>query len=96
MPAWFALIVQVPAVTKVNIPPPVMVQTPGVDDVNIIVSPEVDETPPPNIDRSGEVPKVCAPGLANVITWGDAGVMALDAADGAPVPAELVAVTVKV
>ena len=34
-PAWSALIVQVPAVTKVRMPPEVMVHTPGVAEVNV-------------------------------------------------------------
>ena len=44
----------------------------------------------------GVVPKFCAPGLANVMVCGAAGVIALEAADAAPVSiAPLVAVTVK-
>ena len=44
----------------------------------------------------GVVPRFCGPGLANVIVWVPFGVTAFDAADGAPVPAELAAVNVKV
>ena len=68
-----------------------MVQTPVVDEVNVGVSPESDVAV-----SVGVVPKFCAPGLLKVMVCGDAGVIELDAADAAPVPAELVAVTVKV
>jgi hypothetical protein len=44
----------------------------------------------------GVVPKFCAPGLLKVMVWLAAGVTLLDAADALPVPALLVAVTVKV
>ena len=40
-PAWPALIVQVPAATKVRMPPDVIVQTPVVADVKVTVSPEL-------------------------------------------------------
>lgn len=90
LPAWFALIVQVPAVTKVRVPPVVIVQTPVVDDVNVGVKPELAVAV-----SVGAVPKFCAPGLPKVIVWEAAGVTELDAADAEPVPVELVAVTVK-
>ena len=44
----------------------------------------------------GEVPKFCAPGLPKVMVCGAAGITELEAADAAPVPALLVAVTVNV
>lgn len=92
-PAWFALIVQVPVVTKVSVPPAVMVQTPVVELVKDTAYPApADE----NADRVGEVPKFCEPGLLKVIVWGEAGITELEAADAAPVPALFVAVTVNV
>jgi len=90
-PAWSALRVQVPAARNVNVPPDVVVQTPGVDEVNVTARPEVALAL-----TVGDVPKFCAPGLANVMICGAAGVMLFDAADAAPVPAAFVAVTVKV
>jgi hypothetical protein len=39
LPAWSALIVQVPLVTRVSVPPAVIVQTPVVDDVKVTASP---------------------------------------------------------
>ena len=92
-PAWSALMVQVPAVTKVSAPPVVMVQTPGVELVKDTVYP-----PPADEDAVsvGAVPKFCAPGLAKGMVWGEAGVTELEAADAGPVPALLVAVTVNV
>ncbi|MNV89992.1 hypothetical protein D3C71_1843300 [compost metagenome] len=70
-----------------------MVQTPAVAVVN--------ETayPPPADEVAvsvGVVPKFCVPGLPNVMVCGDAGVTELEAAEGLPSPAELVAVTVNV
>jgi hypothetical protein len=44
----------------------------------------------------GVVPKFCVPGLLKVMVWPPLGVTAFDAADGAPGPTTLVAVTVKV
>ncbi len=86
-----ALIVQVPAVTKVKAPPLVIVQTPVVAEVNAGVKLEVAVAV-----SVGVVPKFCAPGLANVIVCGPTGVTELDVAEAEPVPAELVAVTEKV
>jgi hypothetical protein len=83
--------VQVPTVTKVKAPPLVMVHTPVVLEVKLTVRPELAVAV-----RVGLVPKFCAPGLAKVMVCPAAGVMLLDAADAAPVPAALVAVTVKV
>lgn len=85
------MIVQVPAVTKVNRPPLVTVQTAVVDDVKTGVKLDVAVAV-----SVGDVPKFCAPGLAKVIVCSPIGVAELDAADAEPVPAELVAVTVKV
>ncbi|MFZ2328108.1 MAG: hypothetical protein WAW73_14420 [Rhodoferax sp.] len=44
----------------------------------------------------GVVPKFCAPGLLKVMVWGAWGVTEPDALEALPVPAALVAVTVKV
>ena len=62
MPTWSALIVQVPAETKVSVPPVVTVQTPIVVEVKLTVKPEVDEAV-----SVGVVPKLCGPGVVNVI-----------------------------
>ena len=91
MPGWLALIVQVPVVMKVSVPPVVAVQTPVVRDVKETASAELAVAL-----RVGDVPKVCVPGFGKVIVCGPFGVTLLDAADGALVPAALVAVTVKV
>lgn len=91
LPAWSALMVQVPVVAKVSAPPVVMVHTPVVLEVKATVNPELAVAV-----SVGEVPKFCAPGLAKVMVWLAAGVTELEAADAAPVPALLVAVTVKV
>lgn len=62
MPDSLALMVQVPAVTKVSWPPLVIVQTPVVDEVNVGVRPDVELAV-----NVGVVPKFCAPGSANVM-----------------------------
>src|SRR3569623_159681 len=62
LPAWSALMVQVPAVTKVSAPPEVIVHTPVVLDEKLTVSPEVEVA-----DSVGVVPKICAPGLLKVM-----------------------------
>jgi len=91
LPAWSALIVQLPADTKVNAPPEVIVQTPVVAEVNATARFDVAVAV-----KVGVVPKFCAPGLAKVIVWLAEGMTAFDAAEASPVPAPLVAVTVKV
>jgi hypothetical protein len=91
LPAWSALRVQVPAATNVAVPALVTVHTAGLEDVKLTVSPEL-----ATAVNVGVVPKLCAAGLANVMVWPALGVTALEAADGALVPALLVAVTVKV
>ena len=82
---------QLPALTSVRAPLEVIVQTAVVDDVKVGVNP--DDAVAVNV---GVVPRFWGPGLANVIVWVPFGVTAFDAADGAPVPAELAAVNVKV
>lgn len=52
--------------------------------------------PPFKVLKSGFVPKVCEPGLVNVMVCVLLGVTVLELAEAAPVPALLVAVTVKV
>lgn len=86
------MITQVPALTKVSVPEGVIVQTPDVDEVKVGVRPlaVVDAV------SVGDVPKVCAPGLANVIVCCAAGVTELVADDAAPVPMPFEAVTVNV
>jgi hypothetical protein len=91
LPLWSALIEHVPAVTKVSAPPLVIVHTLGVVEVKATVRLDVAVAV-----SVGLVPKVCAPGFANVIVCDAAGVIELDAADSEPVPAEFVAVTLKV
>lgn len=73
------------------------VQTLVVEEVNVTISPDVDETPPPSTDKFGDVPKFCVPGLAKVMVWEPFGITLLDAVEADPVnAAALVAVTVKV
>ena len=65
--------------------------SPVVLEVKVTVRPEVELAL-----SVGVVPKVWAPGLAKVIVCGAAGVILFDADEALPVPAEFVAVTVKV
>ena len=90
-PGWFALMVQVPLATKLNAPDEVTAHTAGVAELKATGRPEL--TVAVNM---GEVPKTCEPGLLKVIVWPACGVTAFEAAESAPVPAELVAVKVKV
>ena len=83
--------VQVPALAKPSSPAAVTVHTDGVDDAKRSGRPESTEA-----TSVGVVPNACAPGLAKVITWVTAVVTSLEAADDGPVPALLVAFTVKV
>jgi hypothetical protein len=82
--------VQLPVVIKVNSPPLVIVHTPVVDEVKLAVKLELALAV-----NVGAVPKLCAPGLANVIVCDPIGVTLLEALDTALAPAELVAVTLK-
>ena len=88
-PAWSAWIVQFPALTNASKPPVVIVQTPGVAELNATVSVAVAVS-------VGVVPNTCGPGLLNVIVCGAFGVTEFEAADAAPVPTLFVAVTVNV
>ncbi len=91
LPAWSASMVHVPAATKISAPPPETVQTAVVAEVNVTGSPLLAVAV-----SVGAVPMVWAPGFANVIVWLPRGVTLLLGADGVPVPALFVAVTVKV
>src|SRR5688500_14835634 len=91
LPAWSASMVQVPTSRNVSTPPDDTAHTAGVADASVTGRPESR-----GAVRVGEVPKSWGPGSAKVIVWLAAGVTAFDAADVAPVPAEVVAVTVKV
>jgi hypothetical protein len=83
--------VQVPSVTNASTPPLVIVQTPDVDEVNATVNAEVDVAV-----RVGVVPKFCVTRSAKVIDCEPKPVTDPDAPEALPVPALLVAVTVKV
>jgi hypothetical protein len=82
--------VQVPVVTKLKVPPLVIVHTPVVDEVKLGVKLELALAV-----NVGAVPKLCAPGLAKLIVCDPIGVTLLEALDTALAPAELVAVTLK-
>ena len=77
--------------TNVSAPPEVIVHTPVVDELNVTV--KLESAVAVNV---GVVPKFCAPGLAKVMVCAAFGVTALEAVEAEPVPAEFVAVTVKV
>ena len=77
-------------VTKLKVPPLVIVHTPVVDEVKLGVKLELALAV-----KVGVVPKLCAPGLLKVIVCAACGVTLLDALEAEPVPAELVAVTLK-
>src|SRR5688500_12467517 len=90
-PAWSAWMVHGPAARKASTPPADTVQTAGVADAKATMSPELAVAA-----SVGVVPKVWAPGLANVIAWLPFGVTTFDAAEAGPVPALLEARTVHV
>jgi hypothetical protein len=89
LPAWFALMLQVPVDTNARTPPPLIVQTPVVDDVSVTVSAESDVAV-----SVGVVPKFLVPGFANVIACTAIGVADVDATDAADVPPVFEAVAV--
>ena len=91
LPAWFALILQVPVDTNARTPPPLIVHTPVVDDVNVTVSAKSEVAV-----SVGVVPKFIVPGFANVIVWTAIGVTDADATDTAEVPPLFEAVAVNV
>jgi hypothetical protein len=64
LPAWSALIVQVPLVINVRDPLLVMVQTPAVEELNVGVKLELALA-----DNVGVVPKFWVPGLGKVMVW---------------------------
>ena len=82
---------QRPAVGSVSVPPGVMVQIAGVAELKLTVNSESAVAV-----SVGLVPTSCGPGLLKLMVWEVLGITAFEAEDGAPVPAELVAVTVKV
>ena len=81
LPAWFALMLQVPVDTNDRTPPPLIVHTPVVDDVSVTVS-----NAPVVAVSVGVVPKVLVPGLAKVIDCTAIGVTDDEATDAADVP----------
>ena len=83
--------VQVPVVTKLSVPPVVMVHTPVVAEVKLTVKLDVAVA-----DSVGDAPKFCAPGLLKVIDCVPLGTTLFEAAEAGPMPFALVAVTVKV
>ena len=89
LPAWFALMLHVPVDTNARTPPPLIVHTPVVDDVNATVS-----AAPVVAVSVGVVPKFFVPGFANVIDWTAIGVTDPDATDAADVPPLFEAVAV--
>lgn len=64
LPPWFAVIVQVPTATKVNVLP-VTVQTGAVEDVKVTASPDVAVAD----SAGGAVPSVWSPGPAKLMVW---------------------------
>jgi hypothetical protein len=91
LPAWFALMLQVPVDTNASTPPPLIVHTPLVDDVSVTVSAESDVAV-----SVGVVPKFLVPGFANVIACTAIGVTDADATDAVDVPPVFEAVAVNV
>ena len=85
------MMLQAPGDTKVSVPLVVMVQTPGVAEVNDMGKPDVELAV-----SVGVVPKLFAPGFANVIVCGPCGVTLPEVVEAEPVPMEFVAVTVKI
>ncbi len=67
-----------------------MVQTPVLLELNTGVSPELAVAV-----RVGVVPKLCAPGLLKLMLWFALGVTVLEGLEAGPVPAVLLALTVK-
>jgi hypothetical protein len=90
LPASSALMVQVPVVIKLKAPTLVMLHTPVVDELKSGVKLELALAV-----RVGVVPKLWLPGLAKVIVCAAIGVTLFDALEAEPVPAEFVAVTLK-
>ena len=90
LPAWFALILQVPVDTNARTPP-LIVHTPLVDDVSATASAESDVAV-----SVGVVPKFLVPGFATVIACTAIGVTDADATDAAEVPPLFEAVAVNV
>lgn len=87
MPAWSALIVQVPAARIASVPPAVVVQNAAVDDVKVTARAEL------ALALSVGAKPLWIPGFAKVIVCGALGVTPLENAEGFPAPAALVALT---
>ena len=92
MPTWLAAMVQVPGATPLTVLPDTL-QMPVVVEERVTARPEVAVAlalvAPPTASEAGEKPM--AP-----MVWLPWGVTELEAAEAAPVPALLVALTVKV
>jgi hypothetical protein len=91
LPVSFALMVQVPAFTKVAAPAEVIVQTAVVDEVKVTACPELETAV-----KVGVVPKFWVGGWAKVTVGGGAGVTMFEAADSGLLPTPFVAWTVNV
>ena len=87
------MIEHVPAVTKVNAPPEVIVQTPVVVELKLTANEDVAVAVPAKV---GVVPKFLAPGFGKVMVCAPLGVAEMDAPEATLVPIPLAAVTVKV
>ena len=72
MPAWFAVSVQVPALTSVRVVP-LTVQTTGVADANVTWSPDDDVA----MSTAGAVPSAWLPGDRKVIVCAPAATLKL-------------------
>ncbi|MFO0394271.1 MAG: hypothetical protein ACK508_00065 [Lysobacteraceae bacterium] len=87
LPAWSALIVHVPAATKVSEPLEVIEQTPVVAELKLTARPDVAAAL-----KDNDAPNVWVPGFANVIVWGAIGVTASLRDDAWLFPAIFVAI----
>ena len=63
VPAWLAVMAQLPTLAKLSWPAGLMAHTAGVSDVKATTWPEA----PPVAVRVGVVPKACVPGWAKVM-----------------------------
>ena len=94
VPAWLALMVQVPKATPVTVVPlvPLALQMPG---VVLVITTGLPDPPPVVVTRV--LPPTSMVGVVpSVITCGETGTTALDAAEAALLPDAFVARTVKV
>jgi hypothetical protein len=86
-----AATVHVPTARKLSAPPEVIVQVAAVDELKETVRPELAVAA-----SVGVVVAPYGPGLEKAIVCANLGVTLFDATDAGPVPAALVALTVKV